>query len=148
MYAPFENVFCIKDLTCGVRWPYSKRTLGLWTQSLYSVLPSLCCSLEAWKCNNFKCKRPLSMPTYTIILCIFFVFIIFYMLLEKNKMLVLIWCSDFSVFFDVNSHVLEFNGLTQQSNIFMTIVTEKIFSPDNYSNKSVSSLCVPSNQNM
>lgn len=65
------------------------------------------------------------MPTYTIILCIFFVFIIFYMLLEKNKMLVLIWRSDFRVFFDVNSHVLEFNGWTQQWNVFMTIVIEK-----------------------
>lgn len=73
----FENVFYVTDLTCGLRWPYSKRTLGLFQQSFSSIFPPyLCCLVVIW--NILNCNRPFATPVHTIILCIF------YILLEKK----------------------------------------------------------------
>lgn len=86
----FENVFCISDLTCGSRWPYSKRTLGLCTQSLPPPpfpLLSICLAV-VWKCNILKCKRPTPpfLRQYTQSFCAFsfFLFLFFTCFLEKK----------------------------------------------------------------
>lgn len=64
----FESVFCITDMTCGLRWPYSKRMLGLHAVFLLSSSSSLLLSCST---VHFKMWAPSFYANIHNHLCIF-----------------------------------------------------------------------------
>lgn len=144
----FPNVLYITDLTCGLRWPYSKRMLELRLQSFVSPLLNYC-SIVLWEYSILKCKRPLSTPTHNHFCA--FTFFFFYMILEKIKMLVFnavilcIYCCRVRVrqnYVNVivaswlsKAHTIQVHTITKGTyvwEIFLSILNIKTLNGENY----------------